>query len=360
MKVRFPGLLICLFIFFSTCKKESTIINDTGTIFNFASVKADSGIDIGDIYQTKNFAAFTDIAYYNGLWYSVFRIGTSHANGENGQIKVLTSADGTVWKVMSNIGVHNIDLRDPKLTVDSAKNNLYLSFFGRNALKHGRVDIQNYITQLDKATNSWTPIRQIQYNHVNGNQFIFWRYTYQKGKMYCIAYRSPVGVDSIKNLCLFISSNDFLSYKSVGGLLNLTGSSSETTLRFAENDSMYLIARTETINSPIGVSLPPYEHVAWINNPLGTILASPDFLFYKNKLLITGRDSQKRSFKFFCYNTTSKKVEKVYTFPSGYETGYGGMSFNPNRPDELWVTYYSTDDNSTSIKLAKINLTQFL
>jgi hypothetical protein len=357
MKVCFPGLLACLFIL-SACKKESAIINDAGTIFNFASVKADSGINIGDIYESNNFAAFTDIAHFNGLWYTVFRVGTSHSGGEDGQIKILTSKDGLTWKVMGNIAVHSFDLRDPKLTIDSLNNNLYLSFFGRNVLKHG-VDRQNYITELDKTSNTWQPVKQIQYNKVNGNQFIFWRYTYHKGKMYCIAYCNPLGVDSVNNLYLFVSDNNFFSYKFLYRL-NLAGTSSETTLRFTGNDSMYLIARTETINTPIGISIPDYRNISWIKNPFFSVLASPDFLFYKNKMLITARDSRENTFKFFCYDINSNKVQKVYTFPSGYETGYGGMSFNPLNLDELWVSYYSVTNNSTSIKLAKINLLSFL
>jgi hypothetical protein len=359
MRIYLASLLASLFLF-SACKKESALVNDTGTVFNFATTKADPGIDIGDIYTTQNFAAFTDLANYSGSWYAVFRIGTSHAGGEDGQIKILTSTDGSAWKVMSNIAVNNYDLRDPKLTIDSLNNDLYLSFFGRNVLKHNRIAIENYISKFDKSSNSWGPVKQIQYNSINGNQFILWRYTYFKGKMYCAGYQSPVGVDNINNLCLFeSSSNDFLNYKSIGEPL-LTGTSSETTLRFAGNDSMYLIARTETINSPIGISLPDYKNTSWINNPLFTILASPDFLIYKNKLLITGRDSREHNFKFFCYNLNSKKVEKVYIFPSGSETGYGGMSFNPGNKNELWITYYSISGEASSIKLAIMNLPAFL
>ena len=358
MKVSPILLLFCVLI--TCCKKESALINDTGAVFNFVTIKADSAIDIGDIYTSQNFAAFTDLAYYNGLWYTAFRIGTAHAGGENGQIKILTSADGYVWKVMDNIAMKNVDLRGPMLTIDSLSNSLFLTFFSRNVSKNGQVDIKNYITELDKTKNSWTSFKQVKYDNAIRSQFVFWRYTYHKGKMYCVAYRNPVGIDSVKNLCLFVNNNnDFLSYKLITNL-NLTATSSETTLRFTEQDSMYIIARTESINSPIGISLPDYKNVSWLYNPLLTILASPNFLFYKNKLLITGRDSKQHSFKFFCYNPALKTVEKVYTFPSGYETGYGGMSFNPHNPDELWVTYYSVTNSGTSIKLAKINLPAFL
>ena len=350
-------ILLCTV--FTSCKKESAIINDTGSVFNFITTNVDSGIDIGDIYTSENFVAFTDVCYYNNLWYSVFRIGTQHAGGENGQIKVLTSTDGVEWKVMSNVAITDFDLRDPKLTIDSANNILYLSFFGRNVSKHGKIDMENYISQLNTTTNNWEDFNRVQYSSFNGSQYVFWRYTYHNGKMYCIAYQSPVGIDSIKNLCLYVSNNNFLSYKLLVNL-NLTGSSSETTLRFTPNDSMYIIARTETIGTPIGISLPTYTNTSWINNPLSTILASPNFLFYKNKLLITGRDSKKHTFKFFSYDLASKKVQKVYTFPSGYETGYGGMCFNPKNQNELWVTYYSITNNASAIKLARIDLIKFL
>jgi hypothetical protein len=352
------ALSLFLITFIQSCKKESALINDTGEIFNFTAVKIDPAIDIGDIYNSRNFAAFTDLSNYNGVWYATFRIGTAHAQGENGQIKVLTSIDGLEWKVMSNILINDFDLRDPKLTIDSLDNKLYLSFYGIN-VKHGRIESKDYITSLDNETNAWKPVQQIQYNSSNGDQYIFWRYTYHKGKMYCIAYHVPVGLDSVKNLSLFVSDNNFLSYKLISNL-NLTGTSSETTLRFTERDSMYIVARTETINSPVGTSLPDYKNTTWINNPLSSILASPNFLFYENKLLITGRDSKEKTFKFFCYDPVLGTVQKVYTFPSGSETGYGGMSFNPHNSNELWITYYSIAGNTSSIKLAKIDLLKFL
>jgi hypothetical protein len=347
-----------LIIFIQSCKKETVLINDTGEVFSFTAVKIDSGIVIGDIYTSPNFAAFTDIANYKGLWYAAFRIGTQHAGGENGQIKVLTSIDGLEWKVMSNIAINKRDLRDPKLTIDSVDNKLYLSFYGINA-KHGIADSKNYITSLDDIINTWQPVQQIQFNSSTGDNYIFWRYTYHKGKMYCIAYHVPLGLDSVNNLSLFVSDNDFLSYKLISHL-NLTGTSSETTLRFTEKDSMYIVARTETINSPVGTSLPDYKNTVWTNNPLSSILASPNFLFYKNKLLITARDSKEKTFKFFCYDPVLRTVQKVYTFPSGSETGYGGMSFNPHNSNELWITYYSIAGNTSSIKLAKIDLLKFL
>lgn len=358
--------LHCIFfiLLYTACKKDSALVRDVGTIFYYSTAQLDSAVEIGEIYHTQNFAAFTDLTFFNGSWYSVFRVGTAHTSGENGEIKILNSPDGLVWKVMDIISINKYDLRDPKLTIDSMNNNLYLSFFGIEPKKYGQILILNYLIQFNKASNSWGSIEEIQYDHVNNQQFVLWRLCYHKGNMYCAGYCVPLITDRIdknnNNVCLFISDNSFSKYKSLGRL-DLNGVASETTIRFNTNDSMYLLTRTETINSPLGISTPSsYKDRQWLKNPLFTVLASPNFLFYKNKLLITGRDSKERTFKFFAYNLETGTVEKTYTFPSGHETGYSGMSYNPLNKDEIWITYYSVENNASNIMLAKIDLLKFL
>ncbi|SFQ26558.1 hypothetical protein SAMN05444277_107184 [Parafilimonas terrae] len=335
------------------------LVNDEGEIFSFKAIQLDSAVEVGNIYQSQNFAAFTDIANYNGTWYVVFRIGTSHVGGENGQIKIMTSKDGIEWHVKDNIIEERRDLRGPHLTVDSANDDLYLNYFSRNALRSGKFDIVNYISKLNKSTSSWLPARAIQYENSYNTRYIFWRYTYHKGRMYSIAYRSPLGDEKEKNLGLFNSGGDFYTYQ-FSGPINVKGRYTETTLRITETDSMYFIPRTETVNTPIGISIPSYNIVKWDKNPFSSILESPNFLFYKNKLLVTARDSKRSTFKLFSYDIETKKVQKTYTFPAGNETGYGGMSFNPSNPDELWISYYSITNTQSLIKLAKINLLKFL
>src|SRR6266545_1120396 len=98
MRIYFFVLSAYLLISFG-CKKEVTLQNDTGAVFQYVTAQFAPGVEIGEIYSTKNFAAFTDLAYYDSSWYAVFRMGTAHNWGPNGQIKVLTSTDGHTWKV---------------------------------------------------------------------------------------------------------------------------------------------------------------------------------------------------------------------------------------------------------------------
>ncbi|WP_217602695.1 hypothetical protein [Chitinophaga sp. GbtcB8] len=330
------------------------IVNDIDSTFKYEPKQLTKGILLGEIYSTENFAAFTDIAYYNNNWYVVFRAGTAHADNQPGKIKILKSKDATTWKVEKIIATKNIDLRDPKLTIDTFHNDLYLNYFGRN-IKDGGVRV-NYLVQYNKRTAWNVQPASIDLDGVGQDRFVLWRFTYSRNKMYCAGYRVPLSNSTTNGIGLFESERTFKRFKSVGSV-DLGGTPSEATIRFDAEHKMYFIIRTEDTNSPIGISTPPeYVKLKWIPDPLIMRLSSPNFLIYKNKLLITGRDGTTGIFKFLVFDLTTMKVQKIYTFPSGKETGYAGMSFNPDNADEMLISYYSIRDKESVIYLAKVDL----
>ena len=81
--------------------------------------------------------------------------------------------------------------------------------------------------------------------------------------------------------------------------------------------------------------------------------SKPFFYFICGKVI-------RKQFKFFSYNLSTKKIEKIYPFPSGDETGYGGMSFNPANKDELLISYYVINGERSYIKLIRADLKTFL
>lgn len=343
---------------FAACKKEVTLTNDTGAVFDCQTAEVAPGIQLGEIYATNNFAAFTDLTFFDNRWFAAFRLGTEHVGGVDGQIKVLSSTDGKEWKVVQIFSMDKEDLREAKFVIDSQYHRLYMNYWARKQLRYGEIGRQNYIVQYNEASQQWDAPQPIQYEHADGEQFVFWRLSYHNGKMYSAAYGTPLL--EMKNVCLFVNDGSFTKYKKLN-TFDLDGYANETTVRFNSNDSMYVLSRKQNGYSPLGICLPSaYTNTSWTNNPFLTVLASPNFLFYQDKLLITGRDSKEGTFKLFSYNLTTKKVEKTYTFPSGSETGYGGMSFNPADEHELWVTYYSINDNGSVIELAKIDVPTFL
>ena len=191
--------------------------------------------------------------------------------------------------------------------------------------------------------------------------FAFWRYTYHNAKIYSAAFRVPLlGGYVNDNICLFNNETNFESYGSMGKL-KLGSSPNEATIRFDEKDNMYFLIRCEVAHVALGFSAPSdYTKVTWLDDPLSMKLSSPNFLFYNNKLLICGRDQDDLKFKFLSYNLATNKVEKRFTFPSGVETGYAGMSFDPINKDKLFISYYVINGETSSIKLIQMDLKTFL
>ena len=356
--------LFCFLIVLSSCAKE-TIGKDEGDSFTYSPKEISQGVLLGEIYKTNNFASFTDIAYFNKAWYVIFRVGTEHMGGLNGQIKIVKSTDGIKWTVQPVFINDTLDLRDPKFVIDSINNNLYLNYTGVKYMASGSYAtegsrVYGFMAEYNTATQSWNEPQLITNDNTTGEQFVFWRFTYLKGKMYCAAFRSPVlGGYTMDNLSLFDNGDDFKKYKTVGKFI-LGNSPNEATIRFTSDDKMYLLVRRETKTVALGISLPSsYCNVKW-TDPIPVRLSSPNFLFYHGKLLMSGRDQDDLKFKFYSYNPSTGKIEKEFTFPSGAETGYAGMSFNPDNPDELWISYYVITSDKSYINLIKIDLKTFL
>lgn len=353
--------VILTFCFLAASCTKDVITNDLGESFSYNSKMLTDGVVIGDIYSTGNFASFTDIAHYNNFWYVIFRTGTKHIGGLNGEIKILKSTDALTWTVDKIFKNDSLDLRDPKLIVDTADNELYISFPGIiNNPQDPDYRLHNFISSYNNASG-YDEARIIDIDSSVKERFAFWRYTYHKGKTYSASFKVPLQGGYINdNICLFDDNNDFRKYKSLGKL-KLGSSPNEATIRFDEKDKMYFLIRREVANAALGFSNPPeYTNVTWLEDPLAMKLSSPNFLFYNNRLLICGRDQDDLKFKFMTYDPATNKIQNKFTFPSGMETGYAGMSFNPLNKDELFISYYVINDNTSFIKLIRMDLKTFL
>ena len=357
----FPLLLFSFISFFYGCTKD-VILNDKGSVVTYQPSQIAAGVELGEVYSTNNFAAFTDIVQYENAWYIAFRVGTAHLEGLNGQIKILKSTDGIRWIVENIIINDSLDLRDPKFVLDSSNNQLYVNFFGSNDLSAntGEHNLHNFIVTYNTKDGYSNPV-EIKNDKEGDETYVFWRYTYHKGKFYSASYRIPIlGGYTTDDICLFNNNNDYKNYATIGNL-KLGSSPNEATIRFDASDNMCFLIRREVAHVALGFSAPSdYTKVTWLQDPLQIRLSSPNFLFYNGKLLICGRDQDDLSFKLFSYNLSTNKIEKKFKFPSGYETGYGGMSFNPTNKDELWISYYSITSKKSYIYLAKMDLKTFL
>lgn len=352
---------IGLLIIFEGCSKDKIgLTDDEGKTFQYSNTPLQPGITYGSIYFSSSFNAFTDLAYFNGKWIAVFREGTAHADNNPGRIKIVTSKDGNRWEVENVLSLDSVDLRDPKLMVDTLGKQMFITFFGRDFRPTTDRFFRNYVvgyTDSVKMENA----KEILEDWPVAKDYVLWRWTVLNNQSYAMAYRLATYTDTTTNLCLTIADAGFKKHV-IHKKINLSGQPTETTLRFDKTKKMYLMVRIDGGSTRIGYSDPPYNDFTWMLNGGIPRLASPNFIIRDSLLIITGRTNEDQKFRFYIYNKSTMNVIKQMEFPGGYEVGYGGMSMNPANKDELWISYYSIENGGlrTNIYLVKMNLKEVI
>ena len=109
-----------------------------------------------------------------------------------------------------------------------------------------------------------------------------------------------------------------------------------------------LLRRNETVW--IGTSFHPYTEWNWTDT--GIQNGGPNFIEIPDKgLWSSGRFySEEKNTTIFA-RMTRNSCEPVVTFLSGGDNSYAGMVWHENL---LWMSYYSSHEDKTSIYLAKI------
>jgi len=124
---------------------------------------------------------------------------------------------------------------------------------------------------------------------------------------------------------------------------------SETTLRFGPDDEMIALIRP----GYIGHSKPPYKK--WSFHKLKIKIGGPNFIRLPNGALwgssrLYGPKGKRTT---VLARMTRTSYDPVLTLPSGGDTNYPGLVWNPD-DRLLWMSYYSSHEGKTSIYLAKI------
>src|SRR5690349_6687623 len=168
--------LLCFLVVLSSCSKE-TISKDEGTTFTYSPKEIAPGVLLGEVYKTNNFASFTDITYFNHAWYVIFRAGTEHMGGLNGQIKIVKSTDAVKWTVQYVLANDTLDLRDPKFVIDSINNRLYLNYTGVKYMASGSYAtkgsrVYGFMSDYNTASQKWNEPQLITNDNTTGEQFV--------------------------------------------------------------------------------------------------------------------------------------------------------------------------------------------
>lgn len=313
-----------------------------------------SSIEVNKIWGQAPHSAFTDLIRYKNAFYCAFREGPDHVSGPSGTARVLKSADGKNWESIASFKLENLDIRDPKLSV--TPDNRIMVLMDVESYSNGKVATRKpYVSFSDGSGSEFSePLESAVDPAIAVKSDWVWRVTWHDGVGYAIDYQ-PNGIYLLK-------TDDGRSFRNVSRLA-IDGSPNESTIRFDKNGKMYVLIRREEADRMgiLAVSEAPYQE--WTFNKLDQRLGGPNFIFLNDSTLAIGSrqypvegsagdDGPKTS--IFLADTKGK-IFKTIQLPSGGDTSYPGMLIYK---DEMWVSYYSSHEEKTSIYLAKIPLSQ--
>ncbi len=299
-------------------------------------------LSVNKIWDKAPHNAFTDLIQFHNRWFCVFREGTNHVSPD-GALRVITSEDGENWESAALITSADSDLRDAKITI-TPEGQLMLS--GAGALHDKSEHTHQSLSWFSDDGFTWSK------SYKTGDpDFWLWRTTWHKNEAFSFGY----ACGEEKSLRLY-KSDDGKRFEILIENLDIEGYPNETSLVFKGDSAFCLLRRDGEKNTGlIGISTPPYKNWLWkdmnvrIGGPM--MLLMPDGRFLATVRLYDTADGNSVRTSVCQVNPYVGNITELISLPSGGDTSYAGMAiFN----DNLWISYYSSHEDKTSIYLAQI------
>jgi hypothetical protein len=317
-------------------------------------------VEVNKIWDKAPHNAFTDLVRWHDAFYCAFREGRGHVSTD-GRIRILESKDADRWESAALISLEGYDLRDAHLSVTPDG----MVFAPRLMLVGGaaprKQDNQSAPTgtfvsfgTFWKGGTHWSKPQIV----VEPGRWM-WCVTWHEGKAYGVSYTAGQGADRYLDLLV---SDDGIHYTPHVPRLFEQGYPTEVTLRFDSEGTCYALVRRDRrgddpSSALLGISSSDYKQWQW--KDLGADFngfGGPNFIQIPGGIwLAAGRMHDGGAHTAITYldvkNGTMTKLAKL---PSGGDTSYPGMVWHNNM---LYVSYYSSHENKTSIYLAKLRIT---
>ncbi len=130
--------------------------------------------EVTKVWDRGKHNAFTDLVRFKDRWYCSFREGDAHVGGD-GELRVLSSADGTQWESVALLAEKGIDLRDPKLSVTADGRLMVVA--GGSVYEGKKLLGRQPRVAFSKDGRQWTPTKRVL-----GEGEWLWRVTWHGGK----------------------------------------------------------------------------------------------------------------------------------------------------------------------------------
>jgi len=327
----------------SSCSQEEDLSWNEAGIISFEC-----------LWDKSAHCAFTDLIEYENKYYCAFREASGHIPSSSklyGKIRILESKNGQEWYPSLYIGDENYDLRDPKFSI--TPNNQLIISYGCSALnEENKLTFQktmiasistNLLTNNNQLSIETTHNIKISNNHNILSRFWLWKIVWHKNIAYGVAYSSP-------NNPVLVSSKDGINFEVLTEIVNNTN---EADIHFSANDDMTIIIRSNSSNGHLGKAQYPYKEWDWhmLNQPI----ASPKIIEIKNDLFVTGRGNRGGNMLYHVRNNNI--LDPIYIFPGEGDSAYPGAI---QVGDQLWISYYTTNNKRSAIYLSKIAIENVL
>ena len=303
-------------------------------------------IKVKKIWDKGTHNAFTDLIRFGDYLYCTFREANEHMSMD-GKLRVIRSKKGKKWTSVALMDFDGGDVRDGKFSI-TAKNELMLNA-GVRLIEPIDGNKTSSVTWLSSDGKNWSDVFICD----TGLGTWRWSTTWNNQKAYSIGYS---GKD--KKGCLYSSKNGKKWQIVKDRLFPFTNSyCNESSLVFTEDDTMYCLLRrdSQSYSSFLGVSKFPYDSWDW--SDLGVACGGPKMIYLKEQkrfiavVRLYGNKSARTS---ICYIDEKKgELQEVMSLPSGGDTSYAGVV---EKNGVLWISYYSSHDENSSIYLAKVRL----
>lgn len=309
--------------------------------------------DVRKIWDRGEHNAFTSLIRWRGAFYCALREASSHVGGSDGKIRVIRSSRGDDWHSVALLTEDTIDLRDPKLSVTPDGRLMVLMggsrYDGRTLLgQRGRVGF------LSDPSGSFSPLQKLVIDpEVATTADWVWRVTWLGDTGYGTLYQRD---DDAHRTLRIMRTTDGVHYTH-HHTFDFASEPGEATIRFNPDGRMVLVIRDESDAriGHIGVAAAPFTD--WAFQTIAYKLGGPDLVRLPSGAWILGtrhhRDDGRR--------TVLGPVQldggfaPSITLPSGGDTSYPGFVIHDGI---LWVSYYASHEEKTSVYLAQIPLSE--
>jgi len=308
-------------------------------------------VEVSKIWDKAPHNAFTDLARWHDAFYCAFREGRGHVSTD-GKIRILESKDADNWTSAALISLEGFDLRDAHLSV-TPDSRLMLIGGAAPREKDNQSAPTGTFVSFSKDGNQWTKPQIV----VEPGRWL-WCVTWHEGKAYGVSYTAGQGNELYLDLLI---SDDGINYKAHMSRLLEQGYPTEVTLRFDSEGTCYALVRRDRrgddpSSAMLGISRTDYKQWQWKDlGPEFNGFGGPNFIQIPGgHWIAAGRMHDSGAHTALCYlDIENGTMTRLIKLPSGGDTSYPGMVWHN---DILYISYYSSHENKTSIYLAKVKI----